>query len=82
MSNEGGVTPFEAIREVALRGVTLVSGKGALGTRRFSVTQAHPDTEPEAMRTGAHGTKAQVSRWCGAADEPAYAFQTSREVLC
>ena len=51
MSNEGGVTPFEAIREVALRGVTLVSGKGALGTRRFSVTQAHPDTEPEAMRT-------------------------------
>jgi hypothetical protein len=81
MSNEGGVTPFEAICEVALSGVTLVSGKGALGTRRFSVSRRIRTPSRKQCGLG-QWTKAQVNQWCGAADEPAYAFHTSREVLC
>ena len=81
MSNDGGVTPSEATSEVALSGVTLVSGKGALGTRRFGVPRRIRTQSRKKCGLG-HGTKGQVNRGCGAADEPAYAFQTLREGLC
>jgi len=51
------------------------------GHSAVQCTQAHPDTEPEPCGLG-QWTKAQVNRRCGAADEPAYAFQTGRKVLC
>jgi hypothetical protein len=34
MSNEERVTPFEAMHDIAPAGVTLLPGKGALGTWR------------------------------------------------
>jgi len=34
MSEEGGVTPFEVVHDTTLEQVTLVTGKGALGTWR------------------------------------------------
>jgi len=34
MSEEGEVTPFEEVHDTTLKQVTLVTGKGALGTWR------------------------------------------------
>jgi hypothetical protein len=48
-------------REVALRSVTLVSGKGALGTRRFGVPRRIRTLSRKKCGLG-HGTKAQVNQ--------------------
>ena len=41
-SDEEGVTPFEVVLDVTLTRVTLVSGKGALGTWRSACGQRRP----------------------------------------
>ena len=46
MSEEGGVTPFEVVHDTTLEQVTLVTGKGALGTWRSQNGQRRMSEEP------------------------------------
>jgi hypothetical protein len=46
MSDEEGVMPFEVVLDTTLTRVTLVTGKGALGTWRSQYGQRRKSDEP------------------------------------
>jgi hypothetical protein len=46
MSDDEGVVPFEVVGDTTLKRVTLVSGKGALGTWRSEAGQRRESEEP------------------------------------
>ena len=46
MSEEEGVMPFEVVLDITLTRVTLVAGKGALGTWRSVYGQRRKSDEP------------------------------------